>query len=518
MSRLALLPLSTTLVLVGMGLAQAQTAKEPKDPKAKPAPSASVAVAPASASAVGSGPTGPSANDTPVPLPQIPLGSGPPLTADEAAKRAVKTSKQAKVDEAKIKAAGAAVDQAFVNYFPRLTFQASYTRLSPIDPPTLGSDQAYSVAVVKTPGVVPGSPLPAGSVLVASPNFAFPVLLNQYSLSATLVVPLSDYVFRIYDNHKSTLASEEAAKWTAKVNENATATDARVAFYNVLRARGTVVIAKAAVAQAESHLKDLKVRLELKAATTADVAQVEASRAGAELAVIKAENLVIITEANLRMLMHSPEEETFSLGEDLMVELPKFNGDLKQLKADAAAKRPEIKAIDAQIASIESSTKVVSAGLYPRLDGVAQLLTANPNQRIFPSQDKFNTTWSLGLQLTWSPNDALVANEQKKSISASSVQLKATREQLVDGLALDVTNAWVKVREADASVVSTGAELRAAEEALRVRKEQFLLGGITSTILTDAEADVTRARLNHLNARVEARIARAQLKKAVGEP
>ena len=64
-------------------------------------------------------------------------------------------------------------------------------------------------------------------------------------------------------------------------------------------------------------LKDLKVRLELKAATTADVAQVEASRAGAELAVIKAENLVTITEANLRMLMHSPDDEAFSLGTEL---------------------------------------------------------------------------------------------------------------------------------------------------------------------------------------------------------
>lgn len=127
------------------------------------------------------------------------------------------------------------------------------------------------------------------------------------------------------------------------------------------------------------------------------------------------------------------------------------------------------------------------------------------------------TTWSLGLQLTWSPNDTMVASAQKKTISASTEQLKATREQVTDALILDVTNAFVKVREADASVVSTLAELRAAEDTLRVRKEQFQLGGITSTILTDAEADVTRARLNHLNARVELRIARAQLKKATGE-
>ncbi len=511
MSRLALLPVSSALLFAAVGLAQAQAPKE-KDPKAKP-------VASASASVVSSAPppTGPA--DVPPSLPAIPTGSGPPLTSDMAAKRARETSKQAKVDEAKIKAAGAAVDQAFVGYFPRLSFAASYTRLSPVDPGNLGSGSGYSVAVVNTPGggVEPGKPIPAGSLLIATPPFAFPVLLNQYSVSATLVVPISDYVFRVYDNHKSALSSQEAAKWTAKVNENAIAADARVAYYNVLRARGTVVIAQAAVTQADGHLKDLKTRLELKAATTADVSQVEASRAGAQLAVIKAENLVIITETNLRMLMHSGEDEAFSLGEDLMAELPKLDTDLKTLRAAAVSNRPELKAIDAQIASVESTYQVVGAGAYPRLDAVAQLLTANPNQRIFPLQEKFSTTWSLGLQLTWSPNEMLVANEQKKTVSASTEQLKATREQVAEALVFDVTNAFVKVREAEASIISTGAELRAAEDALRVRKEQFALGGIISSILVDAEAEVTRARLNHLNARVELRIAKAQLKKAIGQ-
>jgi outer membrane protein len=41
-------------------------------------------------------------------------------------------------------------------------------------------------------------------------------------------------------------------------------------------------------------------------------------------------------------------------------------------------------------------------------------------------------------------------------------------------------------------------------------------GRATSTMLTDAEADLTRARLEQLNARIEARAARVRLEHALG--
>lgn len=440
--------------------------------------------------------------------------TGETLTAESAATAAVKTSKYVAVDQAKLKAAAAQVDAAWDQFWPRLSFTARYTRLSPIDPPTLGTTDyraVYTTAPDRSP-ITPGTPMFA----VAS-SFSFPVILNQYTLQASLLVPLSDYVFRTWQQHESALASYDAAKWNAEVTRISAAADAKVAFYNYLRARGTVIVAKSAVAQAQAHLKDMKNRLDAKVVTVADVARVEANLASAELAVIKSENLVILTEANLRMLMHATDEKAFALGENLDAELPKMDADIAKLKAQAFAKRPELKAVDAQIASLEKNADVVAAGMYPRLDAIGNVTYANPNQRIFPQEEKFKATWDVSLQLTWSPNDAMIAHDQKKIVSGNIGVLKATRDQISDGLALDVTNAYTKVREAEASVTTTAVELRAAEEAYRVRKEQFSLGSTTSALLIDAEADVTRARLNHLNARVDLRIARVQLKKAIGE-
>jgi len=72
------------------------------------------------------------------------------------------------------------------------------------------------------------------------------------------------------------------------------------------------------------------------------------------------------------------------------------------------------------------------------------------------------------------------------------------------------------VREADFSIDSSKRELASAEEAARVARELFNNGRGTSTTLADAESDLTRARLDLLNAKVNARTARIRLEHALG--
>jgi outer membrane protein TolC len=430
------------------------------------------------------------------------------LTADGAAERAAATSKAVKIDEAKLRAAAALVDQAWDKFLPTLTFKASYTRLSPIDIPSLGLLPVYN-------GNPNDTPLDINKFKLQP--LAFPVYLNSYVLQGSLLIPLSDYAFRVAQNHDAALKGEEAAKWTIQATKQQSRFDARVAYYNWVRAKGSVVVAKAAIADSEGHLKDVKTQLALKAATTADMYRVESQLAAAQLALIQSENLVITTEANLRLLMHAPDDEKVDLGEDVSAELGVAALDLKSLKASALNNRAELKAIDAQIESGEKSASVANAGIFPRLDAIGNVYYARPANRIFPQVDEFRWNWDVTLQLTWSPNDALVANDTKNAVEAQTSELEATREQLVDAINMDVINAYTTVRTAEGSVVAAGAELRAAQEAYRVRIEQFHNGAATSSNVIDAESDLTRARLAELNARVDLRIAKAQLKKAIGE-
>lgn len=72
------------------------------------------------------------------------------------------------------------------------------------------------------------------------------------------------------------------------------------------------------------------------------------------------------------------------------------------------------------------------------------------------------------------------------------------------------------MRQADQSIVSSQQELASATEAYRVARDLFLNGKATSTTLTDAETELTRARLDLLNSRADARVSRVNLDHALG--
>jgi outer membrane protein TolC len=85
-----------------------------------------------------------------------------------------------------------------------------------------------------------------------------------------------------------------------------------------------------------------------------------------------------------------------------------------------------------------------------------------------------------------------------------------------DGIEIEVVQTYQAVREADFSIDAGRRELASAIEAHRVARELFNAGRGTSTTLTDAEAELTRSRLDVLNAHIDARTARVRLDHALG--
>ena len=395
------------------------------------------------------------------------------------------------------------------------------TRLSDLPSTSLGtilasSPSATSLVNPQT-GVLDPTLITSGTVPIVPYSLSFPVPNQQYIFELSLTVPFSDYLLRIYQNHKAALDNEDATKWGLEVTKEGVATDARFYFYNLLRAHALVNIAKSAVEQTKAHQKDVRSLFAVKRATNADVARMDYQIEAANLVVIQSENYVSITEANLRLLLHADADSALTLGEDLETELPLFSAQLKDLRDAATANRPELKALDAQIRALKRQRNIAEAGYYPQIAGFAHFDYSNPAMRGFQSfSQTWAATWDLGISLTWSPNDIMITRFNAQAVSGNLASLEMTREQASDALSIDVTYAFTKVREAEASVASARAQVTAAEESYRVAREQFLFGAATSAQLVDAESDLTRARLSSLNARADLRIALAQLKKATG--
>jgi outer membrane protein len=430
------------------------------------------------------------------------------LTSEEVARRAVRTSAELQARRAEVDAASAAVVQSAVGFAPRLSLSFGYARLSPIEAPLLG----YAVVA---PSVQTG-PVPAGTPLISVPQ-RFAVLLNSTAAQAMLTLPLSDFLLRLSQSYTSARRSKRAAELQAQAQQLKVRAEARIAYYGWGRASLAVIVAEASLAQARGHLRDVRSSFTQGIASKADVLRVESQVASAEGLVERARNLRVVAEEQLRTLMHDDAGASYRIGEDLRATLPALAvGPLGALVAEAISARPELRALESSELSLADQARAARAAMWPRLDGFGELTVANPNQRYIPPPDQFNLTWSVGLRLSWSPNDLAAAHAQGKGVDARARQVAAQRAALVDGIRNELSQAVQAVRDADTSVVTSGRSLVAAEASYQVRRSLFQVGRATSVELTDAETDLLRARLEAINARVDQRVARVRFEHAVG--
>jgi outer membrane protein TolC len=411
------------------------------------------------------------------------------LTADQAAARAPGASPTVRRRVAEIEAAIAQTESAELARVPVVSAKASYTRLSHVDPPMI-------------PGLPPG---------------AFPSLENAYLAEAQLVVPLSDYLLRYPKLIDAARLGTQAARLGKRSSEVGAGQDARLAYYEWVRARLQVLIAERQLVQVQRTLDQVRALAEAQRLNKADLMRVESQNAEAEQVVDQLSNLAQLREEQLRLLIGAPASEPLAIGEDIRgnVTVPEAVT-LDNLMGTARRQRLEFKSIDTGIAAKESQRAAEKANLYPRLSGFAVADYADPNQRVFLSQDEFKLTWSVGAQLTWTLNDTLQSRASDRRIRAEADELRADRENLERGTRIEVLAAQQAVALAQHSLQTTQKGLSASEESYRVRKELLNAERATAVELVDAETELTRFRIAALNARVDLRVASAQLDHALG--
>ena len=444
------------------------------------------------------------------------------LTAEDAAKLAVKSKPSVRAKQEDLKAAAAKVDQALVNFFPRVSLSATYTRLSNVTGFSLGGGAIVGAAnagplqAVCT-GAGPCAVLDSKGTPVGAQQVSFPVPLNSYSFVASVALPVSDYVFRIAQGYSAASHNEKAARLTAEAETLQVAADAKVAYFNWVRAKGSVVVASEAVEQARAHVEDAKKAFGVGLASKADVLRIEAQLAAAQQSQAEAQAFVSIADEQLRVVTGLPPDRALEIGSDVMNEAATPPADaLPALQDQALSRRLEIRALDETIYSLKKVESVTKAGYLPRLDAFADANYSNPNQRIFPQKDEFNFTWDVGLRLSWTLNDTFTTIGAAAEAKARAASVNEQKGTLRDGLRMEVAAAYADVSKAPATIEAADRGFVAAEESLRVRRELFRNGKATSSELVDAEAELTRARLRRLDAHVGLLVAKAKLDHATG--
>lgn len=429
------------------------------------------------------------------------------LTASSSADRAVRASYEAAAARSAQGAAQARVDAASYAFLPNVTLSARYVRVSDFTPSPLFP---FAIAATNAPAGTPSPPTTSTGLVSIAP------ILDNYALEATLTLPVTDYVLRLARGLSAAKHGRDVADWETVVADARARLAGRIAFYEWIRANASVDAAKRSVAEQRAHVTDVASQLNQGNASRADVLRVDSAVAGAEATLAEAEAQRATAEAQLRTLLHLADSVPLTTHDAVNAPLEPVVRNRIEWQSEAYRTRAELHGLDAAESAARAQASVARATYLPTVGAFASATYANPNPRYFPPQAAWHATWALGVSATWTPTDIPGARAGASEADARGDALVAQGNALRDALATEIVQYFELVRAADAKVAATEKQLESASEAYRVTRSLSANARATTSNVLDAETELARARLSWVNARVDARVARARLEHAAG--
>jgi outer membrane protein TolC len=415
------------------------------------------------------------------------------LTAPQAARRAWDTSVQASIEREDVRIAENNKAQIIWGASPRLTLTGRAQLLSEVNALTFTD---------------PGTG--------ETQSFAQPT--TNYYLNAGLTIPISDYLLRLAKTLRGASTSRDAALYEERAARVTSASNGKLAYYDWVRARLETIVAEQALSQASAQLVRMQALNSVGRAPVADLLQAQAFEADALLTLSQSQTFSAIAEERLRTTIHARPDEKLSIGEDVLADFAAKEeaSGLEALYSESLSGRLEIKSLQKSHSALEDTRYVQKTQALPRLDAIGNVTHANPNQRIFPVEEEWNTTWDVGLQLTWTLNDVGTSGAQADTLDAQAVQLTQRRINVEEQLRVEVVTAFGNLTQARQNITTAQQGERAAGAAYEARLRLQEQGMGTALELMQAETARVQARLNLINAHIAVRVARTQLDHAVG--
>ena len=401
-------------------------------------------------------------------------------------------------DELETRIADARLREIQGQYFPSVSLQGGYSRLSDVAAGSMTSNVSLG-----------GPPVP---VTITFP----PPLDNSTSVRISLQQPLFTGK-RI----AASIRQAEALRDSSRGDLGSSRLDLRYsiteAYWSLARAKTQRQAIDQSVAQAESHLGDARKLLDQGMATNNDVLQAQIRLEDARIELSSLESVRDMARVRLALLIGLPWDAALDIAEDTpsqSVEPPRES--VADLVARAMAKRPEIQAARSRVTAQEASVEVARSGLFPSVFLTGDYTVADPNQRVFPQSDQFTPSWSIGILASIDLGRYPQVLAQEEQASNKLTQARESSRKIADAVAEEVIRAYLSLREAAGRLALLHQETAQAEENDRVTQERYRQDIALSSESLDAQTLVVRARLREDGALFDCLVAKAALDKAVG--
>jgi outer membrane protein TolC len=319
---------------------------------------------------------------------------------------------------------------------------------------------------------------------------------------------LLDFGRRLGRYEQARLASDVASLQTDRAFQTV-ANEVAIAYYSVLRSQALRRTAQDALRRAEEELADARKR-EREGVVEREIvlrSEVQTAETRQELHAATEAEFVALAELNLAIGLKG--DQPVRVAEP--PEIPPLYTSLAECLQTAVRERREFSVVQRTVEIAVQGGRVARADFAPKVVADGTLL--NFQQQHFDGRADLRLGF---IRLEW----ALF--EGGRRIAATRVadsqvrQAMAQAESIVDNIAFQVNEAYRNAVTARVGIDDARPAVDQATENYRLVQLRLREGAATPTEIADAQASLTRAQQNYLNARYSYLIAMARLEYAMG--
>lgn len=484
-------------------------------------------------------------------LPLSVVAQTPTYNLEQCRQMAKGQNKESQISEENVAAAKAARQAAFANFFPKLSANAAYmwnqkniilapdaldTRIGTIHAgggvdwspgSAMGTMQtAVSEFATAADAIIPGAGTLVSNI---SNNISSKIggaigqvygdvrdqltfdIQHMFVIQAGITQPIF-MGGKIRELYRIAKANEEIAKIRTKGNDDDIIVEVDEAYWRVISVDEKMKLANEYVGLLEQLESDVQAMVDEGVATQADLLKVRVKLNEAKMQQLQAINGLQLCKMALAQICGMPLDAEYNVDSEglLDIDLTEKEVNMEQVFDN----RTELKLLEQANKIAKSGVKLAASTLQPNIVAQANYIASNPN--VFNGfQKKFNGFFNVGVVMNVPiahVNDIFLLKAAKHKARTIELKLEESREKVE----LQTTQSRDKVAEAGMKLAMAQSNLSNADENLRMAREAFTEGVLSSTELLGAQTAWLNAHSQLIDTAIEVKICQLYFLKHTG--